>query len=157
MAIRKTVDLRFPSRERQYEGKTCVACEVSVFYLCQSPLKLQHDITKLLINPFKRHTWKNNKTKGPPIGRTVEEETPSLLPAAVGRATACLESRRAGPGYGVVGEPAPRAWVSKSQWAEQLRYLSGPDSGLWIGPHQYLPTWWTAGEQEGTFPTDPQL
>jgi hypothetical protein len=41
---------------------------------------------------------------------------------------------RAGPSSRVAGEPAMRAWEQESRWVEQLRDLSGPDPGLWIGP-----------------------
>lgn len=35
----------------------------------------------------------------------------------------------------------------------KLRYLSGPDPGLWIGPTH----WWIAGVHEGACPTYPKL
>jgi hypothetical protein len=39
--------------------------------------------------------------------------------------------------------------VQKSQYADQLRYLSAPDTELWITPFQHLPPEQTPGVHEG--------
>lgn len=53
----------------------------------------------------------------------------------------------------------PTLWAQWNQWADQFRYLSGPDTGLGIGLLQHLPYGHgqTSGVHEGAGSTDTKL